>query len=442
MPVTDIEAGVMMEIKGMAGLNGTKKYAVAGCPEPSKESPGVDQVFNQILSILLNYSFPFLQEEKAHCSEAGQNPVLQRTLMPARAPAPVVFEKTGGRNLYPGAGELSPAIDVPAVDLSWVRSDPASCEGLFPVQSVTWQGGPLTAQASDGTVAEGTPRLPQVLTEKAFSTNPATWPEMRLDEAPAPERLPVAVVNKGELPLFLVAEVPETVEFVLSKAEKVILPGASGGGLNECTGRQEALKSEPVLALTSEENSEENLVAALQTVKMKELPANGCCGSIMPHSAAVAKGPEQAGVRPGSLLGQVIEPVVIQVQNMISRNRQKAGLQLQLSPARMGELTIKLSLEKGFLTAHFYTGNDTVKDTLEASFGCLREVLAFHQLRLQEAAVFLTDGGVGGNNQGLYDHLNRSCSRGEAVSFSGSDNQAEERGGLRKEKSSMVDYLI
>lgn len=71
-------------------------------------------------------------------------------------------------------------------------------------------------------------------------------------------------------------------------------------------------------------------------------------------------------------------------------------VQLKLEPEHLGPLTVKLFYSKGELSAHFYTGNNYVKEILEGSLQQLRDSLGQQELRLNEAFVFSGDDGRGG----------------------------------------------
>jgi flagellar hook-length control protein FliK len=72
---------------------------------------------------------------------------------------------------------------------------------------------------------------------------------------------------------------------------------------------------------------------------------------------------------------------------------------LKLEPEHMGKLTIKLFFNGGELNAHFYAGNDYVKDALEGSIQQLRQTLDQQDLKLNQAFVFVGDGGRSGTGQ-------------------------------------------
>ncbi|NLI11583.1 MAG: hypothetical protein GX425_02915, partial [Peptococcaceae bacterium] len=72
---------------------------------------------------------------------------------------------------------------------------------------------------------------------------------------------------------------------------------------------------------------------------------------------------------------------------------------LKLEPEHLGKLTIKLFFNGGELNAHFYAGNDYVKDVLESSIQQLRQTLDQQDLKLNQAFVFVGDDGRSGTGQ-------------------------------------------
>ncbi len=72
---------------------------------------------------------------------------------------------------------------------------------------------------------------------------------------------------------------------------------------------------------------------------------------------------------------------------------------LKLEPEHLGKLTIKLFFNGGELNAHFYAGNDYVKDVLEGSIQQLRQTLDQQDLKLNQAFVFVGDDGRSGAGQ-------------------------------------------
>jgi flagellar hook-length control protein FliK len=74
-------------------------------------------------------------------------------------------------------------------------------------------------------------------------------------------------------------------------------------------------------------------------------------------------------------------------------------IDLKLEPEHLGKLTIKLFFNGGELNAHFYAGNDYVKDVLEGSIQQLRQTLDQQDLKLNQAFVFVGDDGRSGTGQ-------------------------------------------
>jgi flagellar hook-length control protein FliK len=89
------------------------------------------------------------------------------------------------------------------------------------------------------------------------------------------------------------------------------------------------------------------------------------------------------------------------------RGEQQSRVQLKLSPEHLGQLTIQLFFNGDELSAHFYTGNNHVKEILEGSLQQLRDSLNQHELKLNEALVFAGDGGRGGDMGRSFEERNR-----------------------------------
>jgi|GEM_PF-6413407 len=187
---------------------------------------------------------------------------------------------------------------------------------------------------------------------------------------------------------------------------------------------------------------EEKPLVEYQPVKAtKPETAGDLAGATL--SPGLAKGVSaQANVVDDVPLEQVTRVVVMKIQRLIDEGQQKVNLQLKLKPSHLGDLTVKIYLEKGGeLKAHFYTDNSTVRDVIEATLNQLKDTLAAQRLLLQEAAVFLGDGSGNFNRDGW---LNRCFEAGTRLP--GPGNQvAEDKTAILENSSlsnSLVDYLI
>jgi len=153
---------------------------------------------------------------------------------------------------------------------------------------------------------------------------------------------------------------------------------------------------------------------------------------------------ESSGGEKGTALPELKDRLVQEVRSFINH---KAGpqtqVQLKLEPEKLGHLTIKLYFQQGEINAHFYTGNEQVKEVLEGSLHQLKSSLNQLDLNLNEALVFVS-GGNRENNSGR--HLNeknrygrvpyRGDDRGPGTgSASGAVNSS---GGIFRQ----VDYLV
>lgn len=74
---------------------------------------------------------------------------------------------------------------------------------------------------------------------------------------------------------------------------------------------------------------------------------------------------------------------------LVQQSAGETTLKMRLKPEQLGEVTVKLTWSKGELTAQFVTSSGMAKEALESSFPQLKEVLAQHNIRLGEAAVFV-----------------------------------------------------
>ncbi|MBO8129162.1 MAG: flagellar hook-length control protein FliK [Peptococcaceae bacterium] len=132
------------------------------------------------------------------------------------------------------------------------------------------------------------------------------------------------------------------------------------------------------------------------TDKQVELPAADGRGSIAgpPNTAAsqaqaVGSSSDALPLPPGE---QVVHEVLRQLHIVRDRPGQVVQARLTLDPPHLGQITVKLSLNGGELTAHFLTGDPGVRDAIQAALPQLREFLAQQQLQLGQASVNLAHG--------------------------------------------------
>ncbi|NPV72537.1 MAG: flagellar hook-length control protein FliK [Pelotomaculum sp.] len=76
----------------------------------------------------------------------------------------------------------------------------------------------------------------------------------------------------------------------------------------------------------------------------------------------------------------------------IYEGKPELQVKLMLEPEQLGHITVKLYYHKGELSAHFFTGNEAVKEIIESSLQQLRNSLSSLDLKLNEAFVFLGNG--------------------------------------------------
>ncbi|WP_347491386.1 flagellar hook-length control protein FliK [Desulfoscipio sp. XC116] len=82
------------------------------------------------------------------------------------------------------------------------------------------------------------------------------------------------------------------------------------------------------------------------------------------------------------------------VRGQVSKDGQgQTQVRLQLHPANLGEVSIKLTYRDGNITTHFHAATEQARQAIENCLPQLREVLAGHQLNLQSATVSAGDEG-------------------------------------------------
>lgn len=92
--------------------------------------------------------------------------------------------------------------------------------------------------------------------------------------------------------------------------------------------------------------------------------------------------PEQLS---GKLLGMVKEMATKQQPNQTT-------MHLKLNPEHLGEVTVRLTYNRGELNAQFYAATTHGKEALEAALPQMKDALFQQQVKLNEAAVYLNNG--------------------------------------------------
>lgn len=106
---------------------------------------------------------------------------------------------------------------------------------------------------------------------------------------------------------------------------------------------------------------------------------------VSPHQAAtlsLARGTEP--LQAASRLAEVMRVVPTHI------NSGQTSLSLKLEPASLGKLTINLNYVGGNLTAKFITASGYVKEIIDGTIPHLKELLAEHNIKLQEATAVVS----------------------------------------------------
>ncbi|OPY57455.1 MAG: Flagellar hook-length control protein FliK [Pelotomaculum sp. PtaU1.Bin035] len=164
------------------------------------------------------------------------------------------------------------------------------------------------------------------------------------------------------------------------------------------------------------------------------------------QSNSVPFTPTSAESQKGVALPDLKDRLVQEIKNVYysHKGEPQTRVQLKLEPEQLGKLTIKLYFHRGELSAHFYTGNDAVKEVLEGSLQQLRDSLSQQDLKLNDAFVFVGDGGRGGTG-----HYDEGKNRNEIMFHNrynyraDGENRVEKEEAVRKEPAPwQVNYLI
>lgn len=89
---------------------------------------------------------------------------------------------------------------------------------------------------------------------------------------------------------------------------------------------------------------------------------------------------------------QVVQQAMRHLDQMREHPGRPVRVEIAIDPPHLGPVTVKLSLVRGELTAHFFTPDGAVRDAIQSVLPQLREQLAQHQLQLGQAEVFLGNG--------------------------------------------------
>jgi hypothetical protein len=143
----------------------------------------------------------------------------------------------------------------------------------------------------------------------------------------------------------------------------------------------------------------------------------------------------------GTSLPELKGRLLQEVRNFINhKDGTQTQVQLKLEPEKLGHLTIRLYFQQGELNAHFYTGNEQVKEMLEGSLQQLKSSLNQLDLNLNQALVFVNNGGRE-QHPGRYlnekNRYGRTAYRGDGRGPETGSGAVNPSGGI-----SQVDYLV
>lgn len=161
-------------------------------------------------------------------------------------------------------------------------------------------------------------------------------------------------------------EIPKTIEpsqAVLTQLANLAQQGQQQRG---------TLNNQPVVQQVSVQNTESTGSAAF-TVQNNTLNVEAKLDS--------ATLPEQLASRFGELLKEMA----------VRQQPNQTTMHLKLKPAHLGEVTVRLTYNRGELNAQFYATTGHGKEALEAALPQLRDALLQQQVKLNESSVFLAN---------------------------------------------------
>lgn len=101
-----------------------------------------------------------------------------------------------------------------------------------------------------------------------------------------------------------------------------------------------------------------------------------------------------------------LEQLAARISNLVKemavrrQPNQATTMRIKLQPEHLGEVTIRLTYQRGELNTHIYATTAHAKEALEAVLPQIRETLVQQSIKLNEAAVFLGQQGSQWNNGG------------------------------------------
>lgn len=119
------------------------------------------------------------------------------------------------------------------------------------------------------------------------------------------------------------------------------------------------------------------------------------------------------------LFAQLAEAVRGQV---LQNGQGQTQIRLQLHPASLGEVNIKLTYQDGNITTHFHAATEQARQAIESSIQQLREALAGYHLNLQSVTV---SAGDDGNRWGQQEKHGQQFKKRPGHIVNGPDNTGE-----------------
>ncbi len=177
-----------------------------------------------------------------------------------------------------------------------------------------------------------------------------------------------------------------------------------------------------------------------QTVNQTRSTVNFSVNTAVPALNGAYRQPEDAVP-----INQLAERLVNMLKevSLHRQNNQAAVMRLKLEPEHLGEVTVRLTYQRGELNTHIYTASVHAKEALEAALPQIRDALAQQSVKLNEAAVFL--GQQGGRSGGGGYYRQPKQNRWETTAYRSYDTGTpvnEIAAGAAKAADSSVNLLI
>ncbi len=125
-----------------------------------------------------------------------------------------------------------------------------------------------------------------------------------------------------------------------------------------------------------------DLPAAADTPVFAALVDQSTAPAAADMSAAPAAAQQPAGTDPYDVAGQIVDHA-----RLITR-ADNSEMVIKLKPEHLGELTLKIAVENGAVSATFHTSNAEVRSAIEASLPQLRQDMANQGLKVDNVGVY------------------------------------------------------